>query len=95
MSKVLVVTHNPVGQNPWFLEMTRDVSVIEGSGYYIPKPRGSTGVKDDLEVTDPLKFKDWIIIEEISKYPTKLLTQPEKKANIAPSTLLVKLIGRI
>ena len=39
--------------------------------------------------------KSWTIENNRKELDTKPLTQPENKANIAPSMLLVKLIGRI
>lgn len=39
--------------------------------------------------------KSWAIENNRKELDTKPLTQPEKKDNIKPSTLLVKLIGRI
>ena len=39
--------------------------------------------------------KSWTLKNYRKDLDTKPLTQPENKANIAPSTLLVKLIGRI
>ena len=39
--------------------------------------------------------KSYAIAEKLAELKNIPLTQPEKKASIAPSTLLVKLIGRI